>query len=726
MIQRHLPVVLACIIGTAATALWLMLCRADVGLPPFTDVRDSFRPSDNSLLDRHGNILHERRLDFQVRRLAWTSLADISPALQAAVIATEDRRFYRHAGVDSWAIVGSVARRLVGKPLRGASTISMQLTTLIDPELRQRRSPRTILQKWLQIRLALALERCWSKAEILEAYLNLVSYRGELQGIAAAASVLFGKAPHGITPIEAAILAVLLRGPNAEPAIIARRVWALLQTHSGAATAQDITISVERAVATPVSTGPRAALAPHVAQRVLRPTDGPRSVSSTLDSHLQAFAAETLRRHLLGIRAQHVYDGAVLVVENYSGDVLAYVAGSGDLSSARHVDGIQARRQAGSLLKPFLYGMAIERKMLTPASLLEDEPLNVPVVGGLYRPRNYDEGFRGLVSVRTALAGSLNIPAVRTLGLVGAEDFVEELRRLGLDGANESGDYYGPSLALGSVDASLWELLQAYRTLANGGMWSPLRLTPGEPATQSGRRVYSEATTFLLSHILSDRDSRSITFGLESPLATRFWSAVKTGTSQEMRDNWCIGYTRYFTVGVWVGNLSGEPMRHVSGVVGAAPIWGDIVAWLHRTTPSSPMAPPTGVVERQVGFPGGIEPERHEWFLRGTEPLMPQKYLAGGIPQVRTPVSGEVIALDPDIPAAHQRIVFMGDDASVAQRWVLNGQELGAVAGPLLWEPIPGQHTLSLVDDERRVLDTVRFEVRPSLMPGDLPPSATR
>jgi penicillin-binding protein 1C len=726
MIRRHLPVFLACFVCAAATALWLMNRGADVALPSFTDVRESFRPSDTSLLDRHGNILYERRLDFQVRRLAWTSLTDISPALQAAVIATEDRRFYRHGGVDSWAVVGAVARRLVGKPLRGASTISMQLATLIDPQLHQRRFPRRISQKWRQIRLALALERCWSKAEILEAYLNLVSYRGELQGIAAAARVLFGKAPHGITDTEATILAVLLRGPNAEPAIVARRVWALLQTHRGAVTLGDITASVEQAFGTSVGTGPRASLALHVAQRLLRTTDGPRSVRSTLDGRLQAFAADTLRRHLLAIRAQHVYDGAVLVVANHTGDVLAYVAGSGDLSSARHVDGIQSRRQTGSLLKPFLYGMALERKMLTPASLLEDEPLNVPVVGGVYRPRNYDEGFRGLVSVRTALAGSLNIPAVRTLGLVGAEDFVQQLRRLGLDGANESGDYYGPSLALGSVDASLWELLHAYRTLANGGLWTPLRLTPGEAATQSGRRVYSEATTFLLSHILSDRDSRSITFGLESPLATRFWSAVKTGTSQEMRDNWCIGYTRHYTVGVWVGNLSGEPMRQVSGVIGAAPIWGDIVAWLHRTTPSLPMAPPTGVVERQVSFPSDIEPERHEWFLQGTEPLMPRTHLAGSFPQVRTPVSGEVIALDPDIPAAHQRIVFVGDDASAAQRWVLNGQDLGAVTGPLLWEPVPGKHILSLVDDERRVLDTVRFEVRPPLMTGDLPSSATR
>jgi penicillin-binding protein 1C len=446
----------------------------------------------------------------------------------------------------------------------------------------------------------------------------------------------------------------------------------------------------------------------------------------TLECRLQAFAADILRRHLLALRTQHVFDGAVLVVDNHTGEVLAYVAGSGDLSSARYVDGIQARRQTGSLLKPFLYGMAIERKILTPASLLEDELLNVPVFGGLYRPRNYDEGFRGLVSARTALAGSLNIPAVRTLGLVGAEDFVQLLRRLGLDGANESGDYYGPSLALGSIDASLWELVQAYRTLANGGMWIPLRLIPDEPPTQTGRLVYSEATTFLLSHILADRDSRSVTFGLESSLATRVWSAVKTGTSKEMRDNWCIGYTRHYTLGVWVGNLSGEPMRNVSGIMGAAPIWGDIVAWLHRTTPSLPAAPPAGVVERPVKFPGGIEPERQEWFLQGTEPLWPQTHLAGGLPQVRSPTSGEVIAIDPDIPAAHQRIALVSDDSRAAQRWVLNGQDLGPVTAPLLWQPVAGKHTLSLVDAERRVLDTVTFEVRPLLTTTDLSPPQAR
>jgi penicillin-binding protein 1C len=279
------------------------------------------------------------------------------------------------------------------------------------------------------------------------------------------------------------------------------------------------------------------------------------------------------------------------------------------------------------------------------------------------------------------------------------------------------------NLALGSVDASLWELVHAYRTLAQGGVWTPLRLTPGELDVRAGRRVSSEATAFVLSHILSDRDSRSLTFGLESPLATRFWSAVKTGTSKEMRDNWCIGYTRQYTVGVWVGNLSGEPMRDVSGVTGAAPIWGDIMSWLHRTTPGLPIDPPAGVLKRKVSFPDGVEPGRHEWFLRGTEPQALAQHLARGFPQIRTPVSGEVIALDPDIPAPHQRVAFVGNSASAGQRWVLDGQDIGPVTGPLLWEPVPGRHTLSLVDRDRRALDTVSFEVLPQLTTVNWPPT---
>jgi penicillin-binding protein 1C len=713
MRRRRSLVILGVLIGTAAAVIWCIDNGANVALPSLAEVRDSFRPSDMNLLDRHGQILHDQRIEFHGRRLAWTALAEISPALQTAVIAAEDRRFYHHRGVDSQAVLNAVARGLIGKSGRGASTITMQLATLIDPELRQHGTPRTFAQKFWQMRLAWALERGWSKAQILEAYLNLASYRGELQGITAAAHILFGKAPHGINDSEALILAVLLRGPNAEAATVVRRAVALQQHRDGLAAPERIAALVQRTLTLRADRAPRVSLAPHVAQRLLSHTSETGHVRSTLDASLQELAANTLRRHLMAMRTQHVYDGAILVVENDGGKVLAYVGGSGNLSSARYVDGVQGRRQTGSSLKPFLYGMALERKLLTLASLLEDRPLEVPVLGGVYRPRNYDEQFRGLVTLRTALAASLNIPAVRTLELVGAEAFVQQLRRLGFEGAIESGEYYGPSLALGSVDASLWELVQAYRTLARGGVWSPLHLTPQEPGNQSNRRVYSAATAFLVSHILADRGSRSLTFGLENPLATRFWSAVKTGTSKEMRDNWCIGYTSQYTVGVWVGNFSGEPMRNVSGVTGAAPIWGEIIAWLHRATPSPAVEPPAGVLEQQVSFPGKVEPERREWFLQGTEPQSLAERLAGGLPRIRIPVSGEVMALDPDIPPTHQRVVFAGEGTSAGQRWLLNGQEIGSATGSLLWQPVPGQHTLALVDHQRRVLDMVSFEVRP-------------
>ena len=267
--------------------------------------------------------------------------------------------------------------------------------------------------------------------------------------------------------------------------------------------------------------------------------------------------------------------------------------------------------------------------------------------------------------------------------------------------------------------------------LAGRGAQSPGHAAGANPAERHFlryipvQRVYSEATAFLPSHILANRDSRSVTFGLENPLATRFWSAVKTGTSQEMRDNWCIGYTRQFTVGVWVGNLSGEPMRNVSGVTAAAPIWAEIMAWLHRTTPSQPIEPPAGALEQQVSFADHVGPGRHQWFIQGTELQPLAGRLAGGLAQIRTPVSGEVIALDPDIPPAHQRLVFAGDGTSTGQRWLLNGREIGPAMGLLLWVPVPGQHTLSLIDHQRPALDTVSFEVRPGLTRVDSPPSQT-
>ena len=291
--------------------------------------------------------------------------------------------------------------------------------------------------------------------------------------------------------------------------------------------------------------------------------------------------SETLQQHILSVQGQNVHDGAALVADNKSGEILAYVGNVGALASARFVDGTQARRQAGSTLKPFLYGLAFDKRILTPASLLDDAPLDVPAMNGIYRPENYDKQFHGLVPARTALASSLNIPAVKVLNLVGVECFVQKLGDLGFEKL-QAADFYGSSLALGAADVTLWELVNAYRSLANGGVWSPLCLTFEENPNLTSRQVLSAGSAFLVSDILSDRESRSETFHLESPLSTRYWTAVKTGTSKDMRDNWCVGFSDHYTVGVWAGNFSGDPMWNVSGITGAAPAWIEIMNWLHR------------------------------------------------------------------------------------------------------------------------------------------------
>ena len=674
-------------------------------VPSFAAVRGAHRPSDVPLLDRHGIVVDELRTDRGARRLAWTPLADVSPALVAAVIAAEDRRFRTHGGVDLRALAGAVSGRLAGRPVRGASTITMQLAALLDPALAPPRSGgRTLAQKLRQMRSARGLERAWSKDEILEAYLNRVSFRGELAGVGAAAAFLFGKLPHGLSAAESTVLAALLQNPNADAAAVARRA-ALLAAHADAD--GDALAAAAARVAAPAVRA-RSGLAPHLAHRVL---DGKTAaVATTLDADVQRTARDALRRALDALRDRRVEDGAVLVADNASGDVLAYVGGSGALSRARFVDTVRARRQPGSTLKPFLYGLAFDRRLLTPASLVEDAPLAIPVAGGLYRPRDYDDRFRGLVSARTALASSLNVPAVRTLALLGTDAFAETLRALGFAGITEDGDWYGPALALGGADVTLEQLVAAYRALANGGVWTPLRLTADDDAGTAPRRVLSPAAAFQVTDVLADRDGRSTTFGLESALATRFFTAVKTGTSKEMRDNWCVGFSERYTVGVWVGNASGAPMHDVSGVSGAAPVWLDVMNFLHRATPSRAPAPPSDVVAAVARFPEGVEAERHDWFVAGTEPGT--RALAIGDPRITSPVAGTIIALDPDIPADRQRVALEVTGAAAELRWRLDDADLGPAAGITLWAPRPGTHTLRLVDANAIERDAATFQVR--------------
>ena len=692
----------------------LILAMSGPPTPTFAEVRARWHPSEAQLLDRNNDPVHELRIDRHGRRFAWTPLDQISPALTQAIVTSEDHRFWSHHGVDVIAITTSAARAVIGGRRRGASTITMQLASILDPSLGKSRARKTILRKFTQVCDALVIERRWSKPEILEAYLNLVTYRGELQGIGAASRVMFGKEPHGIESAEAVVIAALIRAPNARRESVAIRANRLSRALGSNGPSQVAIASALDGAFSTSSDYARIALAPHLAERLFHGESG--SARCTLDRELQRFVIDTLHRQIVDVRDRRVDDGAAIVVENSTGEVWAYVGGAGDLSNAPDFDAIRAPRQPGSTLKPFLYALALDQHLLTAASLIEDTPLELPEQRGIYRPLDYDRHFRGLVSMRTALASSLNVPAVRTTDMVGVESFADRLRRLGFSGLVEEGDYYGAALALGSADVTLWQLVNAYRTLANGGRYSDLRLT-NNADTHMWTQVYSQEASFVISDILSDRASRSTTFGLENSLATRYWSAVKTGTSKDMRDNWCVGYTDKFTVGVWVGNSSGAPMRDVTGITGAAPTWLSVMNYLHDRFGSGQIVRPSDVSLSHVSFPNEVEPPREEWFVANTQPAGSLSAIDDSNPQILSPAAGAIIALDPDIPARAQRVVFEASQGARNSLWILDGRTIAPIRGELLWTPSPGAHTLSIARDSGNAAQTIQFVVRGSNIP---------
>ncbi len=721
--------------------LWLMtsllavmvLPTLALALPTFAEVKAAYIPSEAWLLARDGGQLERLRVDPHIRRLPWTPLAEVSSAFSRAVILSEDKRFYEHSGVD-WQAAGNAAwNNLRNNRTRGASTLTMQLAGLLEEE-GKRHGRRNLVEKISQTTAALELEKGWSKQQILETYLNLVNFRGEQQGVAAMSHNLFGKYPDGLDERESAIAAALIRSPNSSPPLVTKRACALLTEMGRAGECAGLSALAYQALGGSLRQDEKSpTLAPHLARKLLKKPG--LQLTSSLDSDLQSMATDTLRRHLADLAGQNASDGAALVLDNASGEILAWVGSSGELSNAAEVDGVTALRQAGSTLKPFLYALAFENHSLTPASLIEDAPLTLETGNGLYSPQDYDPRYQGWVSARMALAGSLNVPAVKTLVRLGPDAFLQRLHLLGFDCLKEEGDWYGFSLALGSADISVLMLANAYRTLANGGHWSPLRVTPGKAGSfapcegddcagifsGSDHAVFTPEAAYLVADILSDPNARAVTFGLESWLATPYWTAVKTGTSKDMRDNWCAGFSQHYTVVVWVGNANGEPMHNVSGVSGAAPVWREVMDWLHRGDPSlarpilasQPPDPPPGVTKTTISFEPPTEPPRREWFMTGTEREVIVAADKQSLARIEYPADGAILALDPDIPPQRQRLpLHLSAPASPGWQWRMDNQPLGRADRKLLWLPEPGHHRLTLVDKQGKELDTVEFEIR--------------
>lgn len=654
-------------LGLAGALLLLLLWQVfGVSTPTFRDVKASYQSSDVKFLARDGQVLDEVRLRFDGRRLDWTPLKEVSPAFLKALLATEDQRFVGHPGVDLWALGHAVMGLGRSKHRRGASTITMQLTGLLQERRSARR--RTVADKLRQMRDALAIERHWTKAQILEAYVNLVGFRGEQIGVRAAARNLFDKGPNGLDLGDSVLLAAMIAEPNAAPPVVVRRACAVATRLQAKGRCQSLATQFRLAMTQARGQGFVRHRAPQAARRWLKEhgaKDG--VVQSTLDAELQRTVTEEVEAQLRELTQRNVRDAAVMILDNASGDVLAYVGSSPSTSRAPEVDGVTAKRQAGSILKPFLYELAFKESRLTAATLLDDSPLEIEVSGGVYQPRNYDKVFRGAVTAREALASSLNVPAVKVLELVGIEAYWQRLKDLGF-GVDQEAQFFGPSLALGTADVTLEELTRAYRALA-------LRSTREAPART-------------VADVLSDRVARSGTFGLENYLSTRFFTAVKTGTSKDMRDNWCVGFSERYTVGVWVGNFGGDPMWNVSGVTGAAPIWLNLMRHLQRRLPSA--APALDV-----------KTETPQELI--VDPLV--------LAKITYPTDGMVVAWDPDLLPSRQAILPEVTPRAAAVTLELDGKPWPRGKAILLQGLAKGRHVLVLKGPGQKSLDQAAFLV---------------
>lgn len=602
--RRKLWIAASTVAAATAALLWLVFG------PLPADLLDRTRYHSTTVTDRSGIVLFET-LPPTGSRGEWLSADGVPLAIASATVAAEDRRFYRHHGIDPFAVARAMLRNVQSlRVVEGGSTITQQTAKLLLDD-RDGRSSRSLLRKMREAAIALRMERRLSKREILALYLNLAPYGNRIRGAARASRAYFDVDLPELSNAQAAYLASLPQRPGAfnplrDPkAAVARQREVLARMHAQ----RLITPAHYTAATTEVirfrTDGARLE-AQHFVERVLadaRVSD--RHASARIVTTLDASLQQTVRGIIAARRASLLRHGAhsvaVAVLDNASGEWLAW-EGSGDYfgrSFGGAIDGVNTLRQPGSALKPFTYAVAFEQG-LTPATILPDIPSSFPTAeaGVTYTPRNYDDRYRGPLMVRPALASSQNVPAVAMLSRIGPASLLRMMRLAGFSSLTRTADYYGLGLTLGDAEVTLEQLVTAYAAFARGGVRIDPVMQRGVPLTGRETRVMSERTSFWVTDILSDRDARSYAFGEGGSLDFPFPVAVKTGTSQAYRDNWAVGYTRELTVGVWVGNFDRTTLRNSSGVTGAAPIFNAVMqAAMKRARGRLPIGDQTPIVE---------------------------------------------------------------------------------------------------------------------------------
>ena len=723
------------------------------------------------VLDANGVVLQRETGDGLRIPVA---LDDVAPIMVQATIAAEDGRFRRHSGIDPIAI----GRALVELPLHrsGASTLTQQLARRLYID----ESAPLLERKSREALIAMQLEARYSKDEILSLYLNEVYYGRRAYGVEAAARVYFGVSAANLDLAQASFLAGLPQRPVEfgesleSPGVSDRQRYVLRRL-------------VETGRVTPAQAGSAQAealrllpsqpsvVAPHFVtyaqeelRRLLPDLEGRSGllIETTLDSGLQADAERQVDFQLAALKDKAVSNAAVVVLEPASGRVLAMVGSAGfdNESASGQINMALAPRQPGSALKPFLYAAAFEHGF-TAASMLLDVQTNFDTESGLYQPLNYNRRFNGPVSLRVALASSLNVPAVRTLDAIGVDTLLDIAHRFGLDTLTNA-EAYGLALTLGGGEVTLLDLTGAYAALATGGLLNRpyvierIRDVDGsvlyEHRPSAPVRVLSQEHAFILADILSDPDARELGFGYAPTLLLPFRSAVKTGTTSEFRDNWTLGFTPERAVGVWVGNADNSPMHNVSGVEGAGPIWHGVIESAMTGLDSRWPEPPARLAQITVCSPTGLLPGPYcpaparEWFVTGDEPVATEAYYsraasgritvdppdearawaaAAGLElgqdrgdalatYIVQPGPGSVLFISPEL--ASQTVLLKASPPPGARRvdFLVDGS-LVASASPddaaAVWRLVAGKHELevkAILADGRVVSAASRFEVR--------------
>lgn len=623
------------------------------------------------ILDREGNLLNEAfdNTDINAGKRTYVDLNRISLYLRQATIATEDANFYEHSGIDYFALLRAVYYAVrEGDVVSGASTIPQQLVKMLflSPE-------RSITRKIKEAVLAAEISRKFKKEEILEIYLNEINYGNLAYGAEAAAETYFNKDVLELTLAEASLLAGLPQAPayydpyaNPDRARGRQGVVLALMVEAGYISKDEADRAwLEPLVYTPVAYDLKAPHFTLFVRQQLETLFGPEAlfqsglnVTTTLDPRLQAEAERIVREQVAQVADHNVSNGALVAMDPTSGEIKALV-GSADFDNVE-IDGqinmALAPRQPGSTIKPLVYLTAFEQRdrpreeRWTPGTLVADIKEEFPDgANPPYVPTNYDNRERGLVTVRTALANSLNIPAVRAMQTIGVPAFLDIAQRLGVTTLTRPD--YGLSLSLGAGEIPLVEMTGAFAVLANQGRRMPpitiLKVVesdgtvrcqqgtafPCQPDANSGEQVVSAVDAFLITDILSDNEARAAVFGPNSLLRLDRPAAAKTGTTNDFRDVLTLGYTPQLVTGVWVGNSDNSEMRNISGITGAAPIWNEFMRVALADQPALEFTPPPGVRPVEVcgetgTLPSEACPERRvRWFADDRLPLPPEKDL---------------------------------------------------------------------------------------------------